>query len=139
MYAGPLKEGIALIQPMLDLGPFDRNITMIPWKDLETSARFGIDNIACIKGNYHSVFGLNLYQIDVSAFIKAVSYMDNIYAQHPGFRHAFLALDMVSSRVIESVPDHATAYPFRNAVARVYVLDFHSSFRPNSINNTSGD
>jgi len=114
-----LKEGMALIQPLIDLGPFDQNITMIPWKDIQTSSKFGIDALACIKGNFHSVWGLNLYQIDVPTLINAVNYMDTIYAQYPGFRRAFLAIDMYASRVIESVPDDATAYPYRNATARL--------------------
>ncbi|KAF6223377.1 hypothetical protein HO133_000219 [Letharia lupina] len=124
IYAGPLEEGMALIQPIIELGPFDQNITMIPWKDIETSSKFGIDALACIKGNFHSVWGLNLYQIDVPTLIDAVSYMDTVYAQYPDFREAFLAIDMYASRVIESVPDDATAYPYRNAVARLWVTFF---------------
>ena len=119
IYVGPLKEGMALIQPLINLKPFDQNITMIPWKDIETSSKFGIDALACIKGSFHSVWGLNLYQIDVPALIKAINFMDNVYKQNPGFREAFLALDMYSSRVTESVPDDATAYPYRNATARL--------------------
>lgn len=110
---------MALIQPLLDLGPFDQNITMIPWKDIETSSRFGVDAIACIKGNFHSVFGLNVYQIDVPTFIDAVNHMDTVYAQYPAFREGFFAIDMIASRVIESVPDNATSYPYRNAVGRM--------------------
>ncbi|KAK3167723.1 hypothetical protein OEA41_010851, partial [Lepraria neglecta] len=117
----PLKEGIALIQPLIDLEPFDQIVTMIPWKDIETSSKFGVDAIACIKGNFHSVWGLNLYQIDVPTLIAAVNYMDAVYAQHADFRFAFLAIDMYASRVIESIPDDETAYPFRSAVARLYV------------------
>ena len=110
---------MALIQPIIDIGPFEKNITMIPWKDIETQSKFGIDALACIKGTYHSVWGLNLYQIDVPTLIDAVEYMDEVYTQYPGFRHAFLAIDMYAPRVTQSVPDDATAYPYRNAVARL--------------------
>ena len=108
-----------LIQPIIDIGPFDQNITMIPWKDIETQSKFGIDKYACIKGNYHSVWGLNLYQIDVPTLIDAVDYMAGVYAKYPGFREAFLAIDMYATRVTQSVPDDTTAYPYRNAVARL--------------------
>ena len=110
---------MALIQPILDIGPFEKKITMIPWKDIETQSRFGVDALACVKGNYHSVWGLNLYQIDVPTLIQAVDYMDEVYTQNPGLRESFLALDMYASRVTQSVPDDATAYPYRNAVARL--------------------
>ena len=110
---------MVLIQPLIDLGPFNQNITMIPWKNIETLSKFGTDAFACIKGNFHSVWGLNLYQIDVPTLIEAVNYMDTVYAQYPGFRQTFLAIDMYASRVVESVPDDATAYPYRNAIARL--------------------
>ena len=116
---GPLEEGIALIQPISDIGPFKQNITMIPWKDIETSSKFGTDYLACIKGNLHSVWGLNLYQIDVPTLIDAVDFMDTVYQQNPGFRASFLAVDMYATRVTQSIPDSATAYPYRNAVARL--------------------
>lgn len=92
---------------------------MIPWKDIETSARFGVDALACIKGNLHSVWGLNLNQIDVPTLISAVNYMDTVYAQLPAFRGSFLATDLYASRVVQSISDDATAYPYRNAVARL--------------------
>ena len=119
IYAGPLQEGRKLIQPMLDLGPFQSNITSIPWKDLDTSSRFGADSLACIKGHYHSYWGLNLYTINVPSLINAVNYMDSVYKQYLDFRRAFLALDMFANRVIKSVPDEETAYPYRHAIARL--------------------
>lgn len=82
-------------------------------------SKFGIDRLACIKGNQHSVWGLNLYQIDVPTLVRAVNYMDTVYTTYPGFRQGFLAIDMYATRVTESVPDDATAYPYRNAVARL--------------------
>ncbi|MCJ1436573.1 hypothetical protein MMC27_005953 [Xylographa pallens] len=130
IYVGPLDEGIALIQPLIDLGPFDQNITMIPWKDIETSSKFGIDAVACIKGKFHSVWGLNLYQIDVPTLIAAVNYMDAVYAQNVDFRFAFLAIDMYAPRVTESIPDSRTAYPYRSAVARfLFDVGFSNSSR----------
>ena len=124
IYAGPLEEGLALLKPLLDLGPFEQNITMVPWKDLETAARFGTSGLACRKGGFHSVWGLNLYQIDVPTLISAVEYMNGVYARYPNFREAFLALDMYADRVIQSTPDDATSYPYRTAVARLSVKIF---------------
>lgn len=61
----------------------------------------GADTIACIKRNFHSVWGLNLYQIDVPTLIAAINYMDAVYAQHTDFCIAFLA----HVRVIEPISD----------------------------------
>ena len=63
--------------------------------------------------------GLNLYQIDVPAFVSAVEYMDGVYAEYPDFRESFLAIDLYAERVVQSIPDDATAYPYRNAVSRL--------------------
>lgn len=92
---------------------------MIAWKDIETKSKFDVDRFAGIKGNYHSVWGLNLYQIDVPTLISAIPFMENVYAQYLGFRTTFLAIDMYASRVTQFVPDDAIAYPYRNAVARL--------------------
>ena len=45
--------------------------------------------------------------------------MDGMYVQYPGFRRALLVIDMYASRVTQSGLDDATAYPYRNAVARL--------------------
>ena len=127
IYAGPLSEGLSLIQPILALKPFQQNITMIPWSLIETTSKFGTDAAACIKGNYHSVWGLNLYQIDVPTLSSAVEYMDAMFKANKGFRESFLAIDMYATRVTQSVPDEETAYPYRSAVARlcVFLLPLH--------------
>ena len=92
---------------------------MVPWKDLQTAARFNTSSSACAEGRLHNVWGLNLYQIDVPTLVSAVAYMDGVYAEYPDFRGSFFAIDMYASRVVQSIPDDATAYPYRNAVARL--------------------
>ena len=110
---------MALLHPVIDIGAFEQNITMIPWKNIESESRFGINTQACTKGLLHSVWGLNLYRVDVPTLIDVVAYMDSVFAQYPDFRHSFLALDMYATRVTQSIPDDATAYPFRHAVGRL--------------------
>lgn len=108
-----------MIQSLIDVGPFDQNITEIAWRDIETQSRFGADAFACIKGNFHSVWGLNLYQIDVQTMVNAVEYMHTVFTQHPALHQSFLAIDMYAPRITESVPDEETAYPYRHALARL--------------------
>ena len=103
---------------------------MIPWSLIETTSKFGADAYACIKGNYHSVWGLNLYQIDVPTLSSAVEYMDAMFKANEGFRESFLAIDMYATRVTQSVPDEETAYPYRSAVARLCVFPLCPSLLP---------
>lgn len=50
--------------------------------------------------------------------------MDAVYAARPAFRQSFLAVDMYAARMTQEVPDEETAYPYRGAVARLWVLSF---------------
>ncbi|KAI4127675.1 MAG: hypothetical protein LQ347_004503 [Umbilicaria vellea] len=67
----------------------------MPWKDIKTSSNFSINALICIKRNFNSVWGLNLYQIDVPTLIDTVNYMDTVYTQYLGFRQLFLAIDIL--------------------------------------------
>ena len=108
-----------IIQPLLDIGPLTHNITEIPWRDIETQSRYGVDASSCVKGRLHNVYGLNLYQIDVPSLIEVSNYVTGVYAEYPALQFALLAIVKYASRVIESVPDSATAYPYRNTMAYV--------------------
>ena len=118
---GPLSEGLEIIKPLLDIGTLTQNITEIPWSDIETQSRYGVDAGSCVKGRLHNVFGLNLYQIDVPSLVEVSNYVTGVYAQYPALEFALLALVKYADRVILEVPDDATAYPYRNTLAYVYV------------------
>ena len=92
---------------------------MIPWKNIETTALFGVDQFACIKGGKHSVYSINLYQIDVSTLVKFTTYIDGVFKANPGLQRAIWGLVQYAGRVINSVPDEATAYAWRKAIAYV--------------------
>lgn len=119
VYAGPLAEGMKYVEPLKKLKPLAQNITEIPWKDIEPSSKFGIDAQACIKGFKHSVYSINLYQIDVPALTNFTNYVEGVYKTYPGLQRAIWALVQYPNRVAQEVPDDATAYPWRNATAYV--------------------
>ena len=108
-----------IIKPFLDLKPQVQNITEIPGKDVETSARFGTDALACRKGVLDDVYSLNLYTIDVPTLTNVFNTLETTYVEQPGLQEALLALVMYSTVGPESTPDSATAYPYRNATAYV--------------------
>lgn len=95
------------------------NITEIPAKDVETSARFGTDALACKKGIMDDVYSLNLYRIDVTTLIDVFNTLEAAYTQQPALQEAILALVMYSTVGPESTPDSASAYPYRHATAYV--------------------
>ena len=107
------------IQPFLDLKPAVQNISELPWKDIEKSARFGTDAQACRKGSLDDVFGLNLYTIDVPTLTDVFDTLNATYARQPELQRALLALVMYSRIGPTSIPDDTTAYPYRNTTAYV--------------------
>ena len=109
------KVGAALV----DLNPIAASITKIPWKDIETVAKFGVDKFACIKGFKHSVYSINLYQIDVPILINFTKNLDDVFKQYPGLQQGIWALVQYPDQIIKSVPDQVTAYPWRSTVGYV--------------------
>ena len=118
-YIGPLEEGKKLVQPLIDLNPLASSITEIPWKDIEPVSKFGVDKFACIKGGKHSVYSINLYQIDVPTLVSFTTYLDGVFKQYPGLQRAIWAIVQYPNRVIKSIPDQETAYAWRNTVGYV--------------------
>ena len=119
VYVGTLAEGLEYVQPLINLKSVARNITEILWKDIEPSSKFGINAEASIKRFKHSVYSINLHQLDVPALINFTNYVSGDFTTYPGLQRAVWTLVQYLNRVIKSVPDNATAYAWRNAVAYV--------------------
>ncbi|ESZ93591.1 FAD binding domain protein [Sclerotinia borealis F-4128] len=128
IWAGPLEEGESLIKPFLDIPIQLKNITEIPWSHIEAESRFGVDSYGCVKGRSHSVYGNNLYSLDVPTLIDVTNYLDQSYKQYPPLQFSVFAMVQYGTTVMNSVADGTAAYAFRNVVAYIH---FDVSF-PNS-------
>lgn len=105
------------IKPFLDLKPFSQNITMLPWNELETQSKFAVDAASCVKGREHSTYSVNLYDLDIPTLVDIANYMNATYTEQPALDFAILAIVLYAPRVVQSVPDNATAYAYRNVLS----------------------
>lgn len=114
IYVGPMAEGMKLVEPLINLNPISQNITEIPWKNIEPQSKFGVDAQSCVKGRMHSVYSVNVYQIDVPTLVSFTNYLSDVFTEYPALRFGVWVIVQYANRVITSVPDDATAYPWRN-------------------------
>ena len=67
----------------------------------------------------HSVYSLNVYRIDVPTLTDFTNYLSDVFVQNPALQFGIWVIVQYAKRVIKSVPDGATAYPFRGATGYV--------------------
>jgi hypothetical protein len=78
--------------------------------------RFGVDALACMKGGNHSITGMNVYKFDAATYVGLVDKFDSFCTQNPSLIVSLLFLELFPNTVTRSVPDEATAYPYRDAL-----------------------
>lgn len=122
IYWGPEDEGMKLNQPFLNAQPIVQNITMLPWNQLLKQNRFGADAPGCMKGNIHSVYGLNLYSLDVYTYVDVFGSFSEFFSANSDLRVSFFVTEMHPRRVSMQTPADETAFPYRNATAYTYVF-----------------
>ena len=123
-YAGPLSAGKALIQPLLDLGPIKENISEIPWSKLTETAFFEAEGSLpnpCIKGLHQNVYGGSIKTYDIPTFQNWVAELDMFYSEYPNARGSIWFIEHFATQAVKAVSDEATAYPWRDITAHLYV------------------
>jgi hypothetical protein len=114
---------MALIKPFIDSKPLMQNITVVSWNQLVYVANFGGDKYGCVKGSNNSLYGLNLYDISVPTFTNVFGELVDFWDKNPDLRATSRwETEKFATRVTRSIPDEATAYPYRNANAFRYEL-----------------
>ena len=123
-YAGPLSSGKALIQPLLDLRPVKENISEIPWSELTQTAFFEAEGSLpnpCIKGLHQNVYGGSIRTYDIPTFQNWVAELDIFYSNYPNARGSIWFIEQFATQAVKAVSDEATAYPWRDITAHLYV------------------
>ncbi|RAH54231.1 FAD-dependent oxidase [Aspergillus piperis CBS 112811] len=118
-YAGPKSEGLAHLQPFLDLPYHKRNITQLTWNVLDTSALFGMDADFCIDGDMHNLWALGVARIDVPTHIAFFNTMVDFYYAYPEATGSSYEIEFFSTQAVRAVKDEETAYPYRDITAHV--------------------
>jgi hypothetical protein len=121
IYIGPEEEGMKYMRQLRDETPLRESVGALPWNRLIKENRFGVDALACMKGGNHSVLGMNLHKFDAATYVNLVDKFDKLYAQNPNLVASILVFELFPNAVTRSVPDKATAYPYRDAIGYLFL------------------
>ena len=121
MYAGPEEDGKALIQPFLDLNPLVQKITMVPWNRLIPTSGFSLDDGFSIKGNIHSSYVVSARNISAPTLTDTFGKMVDFYQMYPNANGSSVEIQFYPNDAVVAVPENATAYPWRDVQAQMYV------------------
>ncbi|KAL4930344.1 FAD-binding oxidoreductase [Aspergillus undulatus] len=124
VYHGPRDKALALLSPLLAVGPTSTNITEIPWNHLAAVAAFGSDAAICAPGKTVSIYGVNLRQRDPEAWTSAFVSMAELYENYPAARGSVVVFEIWSNQAVRAIPDEDTAYPWRDADTYVMIQNY---------------
>ncbi|KAJ0414362.1 FAD-dependent oxidase [Aspergillus carlsbadensis] len=126
VYIGPQAEGLALLQPLLDLPHLARNITQLPWNEVFDAHMFGGIAATCTGGNPQNNWSQGMAVFDAPTFGAYFDALAELWRSHPAAANAILSIEVFSPRKALAVPDRETAYPFRGFGVQV-ILNFPAS------------
>lgn len=98
------------------LKPPSANVQVVPWSDLIATAGGDFDIALCQKNLSRSFYSANLRNLSASTFQATFDKMANFFATYPVARETSIDLETFSNQAMVSVPDDATAYPWRDAL-----------------------
>lgn len=116
MYFGPLDDGIPLLEPLLTLHPTMHNVTMVPYRDLFSSAFFGATppSTPCPRDSLRNVYGLGVKTYDVPTLQSFFDRLTDLYETYPDVRGSMFFIEAFPMQAARAVPDEETAYPHRD-------------------------
>ncbi|KFA60346.1 hypothetical protein S40285_06036 [Stachybotrys chlorohalonatus IBT 40285] len=121
-YFGDAEEGMAILQPLLDLHPILNNSYIAPWSDFHERTLFGRAAEDCIPGAIRTPFGALAKTADVPTLLRSFNSMATLYRDHPGARQSVWIFHSFGTEATRAVPDDATAYAWRDAYHYTYPL-----------------
>jgi hypothetical protein len=122
IYAGPLAEGKALIQPLLNLQPQNLVTSYLPWKDIPDTSNYGAPGKNCAMASLTYIpHSLNLYQIDVSGLSAAVNLLNQSITQTPALQGLLAVFTQYAPYGFQLHPQNSSSFPHRDVISYVYV------------------
>ncbi|OCL02959.1 FAD-binding domain-containing protein [Glonium stellatum] len=120
VYAGPLSEGTALIQPILSANPIRQNITMVPWGSYINATFWGAGQFGCPKRFNANVYGGSVKTYDIPTFQKFFSDWNGFLKANPAAQEqSVFFIETFPTQAVRAVPDNTTAYPHRDITAHL--------------------
>ncbi|KAF2688317.1 hypothetical protein K458DRAFT_464677 [Lentithecium fluviatile CBS 122367] len=110
---GPLADGRAMIQPLLDLQPLNTNVSYIPWSEVSYTATYGQPAKTCGQSVSVVPQSPNLYQIDVGALAAAVNHINETIPSDPALYGFVFAFTQYAPDGFKNGPKAGSAFPWR--------------------------
>lgn len=109
----------------MDQNPFQQNISMVPWNQLDQASAFGATGAAiCERGKRRTEWGVGVKQINPDTYATLASLFQQMQTQYPQTMRSAVDMSLLPTQGVLAVPDNATAYPWRDHIAIVYVCQF---------------
>lgn len=127
LYAGPQSEAEQLLAPLLQNATLiKQNISVVPENKLVYAATFGSQGnstIACSgKGVNRSIFGGAINTYDKATYVDFLKAFGDLVTTNTDLRGSVFFIEHFSNYQVQKIPDHTSAYPWRDITAHLYVL-----------------
>lgn len=120
IYAGPQDEGVALIQPFIDLQPQNLSISTVAWADIPAVAFYGIiKTTGCTPGVRLATYTLNMYKVDVQNLVSVMDFLNATMATNETLQSASIVWTQYAPYGFQLRTDDSSAFPYRDVVAFV--------------------
>ncbi|KAI1087260.1 hypothetical protein F5B19DRAFT_476179 [Rostrohypoxylon terebratum] len=121
VYFGPEAEARKAIAPIFGLGLTNITTTVVPWSKLSATIFYGVDASTCSGNRSVDMYGVTMRAISAPTYQAAVEKMTKLYAENAEARESMLTFEFLPNEAALSVPDDATAYPWRDAIAYLLI------------------
>lgn len=116
IYFGTEEAGKAAIEAFLDAEPAESYISMVPYNQLVYVANFGSDSFTSQKEVLADTWGFNVNKLDVPSLISVYNELMSFALNNPPHSSVKLILEKFGPGVTSSIPDDATAFPWRKTL-----------------------
>ena len=117
IYVGLQSKGEAIIQPLLELGPLNLNISYLPWSDIPDTSYYGLVGHSCALTNITYIpYSLNLYQIDIEGMIDAVRVLTDAITTTPALQASLISFTQYANYGFQLHSSESSVFPYRDVV-----------------------
>ncbi|KAJ9254992.1 CAZyme family AA7 [Paecilomyces variotii] len=113
VYPGPEHEALNLIQPFMDIPYIEKNISLVSWDMVDSSAGFGLGSMFCVDGQMHDMYSVGVKTLDLQTHLDYFNNLTAFYENYPSASGSAWEIEFFPIQAIEAVPDFLTAYPHR--------------------------
>ncbi|KAI0382490.1 FAD-binding domain-containing protein [Hypomontagnella monticulosa] len=121
VYFGPETEAHRVIAPFLNLKPPVLRTNSVPYSQFHRTIFFGSEAQICVPGRISDVFSVNVRKVSAETLKSTFDKLDAFLKANPDGRESHAILETFPNQAVISVPDEATAYPWRDSKGNFFL------------------